>query len=155
MYDNKLKSLKLLQEWRMKDKLFEGFWIMKDQRMNKWNPEWIKNKCILKCLNSFETNNALKFDLLVLIFCYFYVLLISVAKATLQSQICVRLSVSHQNPSASQNHAYQPNLSISAILPLSHHAPTPLSASQNHNYQPSCLSAIIHARNKVTVQVGN
>ena len=50
----------------------------------------------------------------------------------------VRLSVSHKNPSASQNHAYQPN------LPISHNATMPpLSASQNHNYWPSCLSAIM------------
>ena len=62
--------------------------------------------------------------------------------------LIVCLSVSHQNPSASQKHAYQPNISISAIVPLSHHAPTPLSASQNHNishhaYQLSYLSAIV------------
>ena len=40
----------------------------------------------------------------------------------------VRLSVSHQNPSASQNHAYQPN------LPISHNAtmpPPPLSLSES------------------------
>ena len=59
-------------------------------------------------------------------------------------------SVHYQNPSASQNHAYQPNLSLLAIMPISHNAnqppSPPLSASQIHNYQPSCLSAIIPIR---------
>ena len=60
----------------------------------------------------------------------------SVAKATLQSQmsvrLSVRLSVSHKNPSASQNHAYQPNLSLLAIMPISHNATMPfLSLSES------------------------
>ena len=33
----------------------------------------------------------------------------SVAKATPESQMSIRPSVSHQNPSASQNHSYQPS----------------------------------------------
>ena len=59
------------------------------------------------------------------------------------------INICHQNPAASQNHAYWPNLSLlaimplcqSAIMPINHHPP--LSASQNHNYRPSCLSAIM------------
>ena len=57
----------------------------------------------------------------------------------------VVISVSHKNPSASQNHAYQPNLSQSIVMPISHrttHPPfppsLPPSAFQNYNYQPSC-----------------
>ena len=53
--------------------------------------------------------------LLYLLFYYF-----SIAKATLQTAMSVHLSVcqsvSHQNPSASPNHAYQPNLSLSQPL---------------------------------------
>ena len=46
----------------------------------------------------------------------------SVAKATLEMQMSVHLSVcqsvSHKNPSAAQNHACQPNLSLLAIMPV-------------------------------------
>ena len=62
----------------------------------------------------------------------------SVTKVTLESQI-VCPSICHKNPSASQKHAYQPNLILSqpsshyakAIMPLSHHAPPPLSLSES------------------------
>ena len=70
----------------------------------------------------------------------------SVAKATLQSQMSVCLSVCHQNPSASQNCSYQPS-SLSTIEPFDHQAYQPSSLSTiepiNHQaYQPSSLSTI-------------
>ena len=96
----------------------------------------------------------------------------SVAKATLESLMSLEgvvilnlrcgyiengvvilksISVRHQNPSASQNHAYQPNLSLSAIMPSSHqgHCHQPSRPSYKFsNYAPPTnhmyLSAIIH-----------
>ena len=50
----------------------------------------------------------------------------SVAKAITIANVC--LSVSHQNPSASQNHAYQPNLPISHNAAMTH---PPLSLSES------------------------
>ena len=88
----------------------------------------------------------------------------SVVKATLESQMSVCLSVSHQNPSASQNcsywpscpsaimpighHAHQPSCP-SAIMPIGHHAHRPSCPSAilpigHHAHQPSCTSAIVH-----------
>ena len=54
-----------------------------------------------------------------------------------KTNVC--LSVHHENPSASQKHAYQPNLSHHANQPSCQSAimPPPLSASQNHNYRPA------------------
>ena len=53
-------------------------------------------------------------------------------------------SVSHKNPSASQNHVYPPNLSLSVANQSSYYWATmpPPSASQNYKYWPSCLSAM-------------
>ena len=77
----------------------------------------------------------------------------SATKATLELQ----MSVCHKNPSASLNHAYLPNLSLSqptcplTITPIGHHATQPpwtpppsqsLRIIGHHAYQPSCQSAI-------------
>ena len=43
-----------------------------------------------------------------------------IANVRLSVRLSVCQSVSHQNPSASMNHAYQTNLSLSAIMPISH-----------------------------------
>ena len=53
---------------------------------------------------------------------------LSVAKATLQSQMSVRPSVCHRNPLASQNRSYQPS-SLSTIVPINHQSYQPLSLS--------------------------
>ena len=39
---------------------------------------------------------------------------------------CKCLSVCHKNTSASQNYVHQPNLTLSTIMPLNHHATQPL-----------------------------
>ena len=76
-------------------------------------------------------------------------LFFSVAKATLQSQMSVRPSVSHRNPSASQNCSCRP-LSLSTIEPIDHWAYQPLSlltiepikSINHHAYWPSSLSYV-------------
>ena len=67
----------------------------------------VKNMTVLQALDSLLQPAPKKVNVLF-----------SVAKATLESQMPVSLSVCYQNPSASQNHAYQPLLASAIYQPL-------------------------------------
>ena len=79
---------------------------------------------------------------------FFWIAFFSLESNSRIANVCLSVhpSVCHKNPSASQNHAYQPNLSLSqplcqsAIMPISQCAP--ISHNSCHFYLQSYLLAI-------------
>ena len=92
--------------------------LLSNQAKTRIDNQWIKffrrkekrpfnlNHCLVKISKSIYVN----LSLFILVNWNTNVFL--VAKATLQSQMSICLSVQYQNPAASQNHAYWHNLSL-------------------------------------------